>query len=261
MRRARNGLPATLQTVVMAITLCGVVSAQSTGPAPAPDVFSAWQANLNAAADKALAAAVADKPWMRASETVGSSAGSPWLASGPLVRVRAAIRRVQQLRPAIEPILLQEGVPAELSAIVLVESGGQPTALSPKGARGIWQFMPATARHYGLVVGPEKDERVDVLKSTRAAARYLRDLHDRFDSWPLVLAAYDAGEDVVRRAIERTGASDFVELGRALPPETRDYVPAVIAAARRFGDQSLFTTSGVRQSKSRVVYASDELAY
>lgn len=260
MGSARHGLPATLQTVVMAITLCGVVSAQSTG-APVPDVFSAWQANLNAAADKALAAAVADKPWMKAPETVGSSAGSPWLASGPLVRVRAAIRRVQQLRPAIEPILLQEGVPAELSAIVLVESGGQPTALSPKGARGIWQFMPATARHYGLVVGPEKDERVDVLKSTRAAARYLRDLHDRFDSWPLVLAAYNAGEDVVRRASERTGASDFVELGRALPPETRDYVPAVIAAAQRFGDQSLFTTSGVRQSKSRVVYASDELAY
>lgn len=146
---------------------------------------------------------------------------------------KGAVLRVQQLRPVLDPILRQEGIPAELSAVVLVESGGQSEALSPKGARGIWQFMPDTARRYGLAVDLDKDERIDVLKSTRAAARYLRDLHSRFGSWALALAAYNAGEEAVQRAIERTGARDFAGLGRSLPPETRSYVPGVLSAAQR----------------------------
>ena len=194
---------------------------------------------------------------MKTSETAGDSARGPVPAGDPLVRVRAAIQRVQQLRPTIEPILRQQGVPAELSAIVLVESGGQPAALSPKGARGVWQFMPNTARRYGLVVGPGNDERVDVLKSTRAAAQYLRDLHDRFGTWPLALAAYNAGEDVVRRAIVRTGAGDLAELGRVLPAETRGYIPAVMAAAQRLGGPGLVPIVRKPESKSgAVVYAS-----
>ena len=70
-------------------------------------------------------------------------------------------------------------------AVVLVESGGRPTALSAKGALGIWQLMPQTARRYGLTVTPEKDERLDVLKATRAAARYLHDLYGQFSDWKL----------------------------------------------------------------------------
>jgi Transglycosylase SLT domain len=102
-------------------------------------------------------------------------------------------------------------------------------------------------RRYGLAVTSGNDERLDVLKATRAAARYLRDLHGRFASWPLTLAAYNAGEEAVQRAIDHTGASDFSELGRSLPPETRKYVPAVIAAAQRIGADSRILISGPRQ--------------
>jgi membrane-bound lytic murein transglycosylase D len=84
---------------------------------------------------------------------------------------RTAFSRVEALRPQLEPILHEEGIPEELLAVVLIESGGQQEALSRKGALGLWQLMPETARRYGLVVTPEVDERVDVQKSTRAASR------------------------------------------------------------------------------------------
>jgi hypothetical protein len=88
----------------------------------------------------------------------------------PAARVRAAIKRVDQLRPIIEPILREESVPPELSAVVLVESGGSITALSPKGARGVWQFMPDTARRYGLVV-PAHETSAWTLLSQRVRLR------------------------------------------------------------------------------------------
>ena len=142
------------------------------------------------------------------------------------------INKFQQLRPLLEPILRDEGLPAELTAVVFVESRGQLTALSPKGARGIWQFMPDTAGRYGLVVTPGLDERLDIYKSTRAAARYLRDLRIQFGDWSLALAAYNAGEDKVQRAIDRSASRDFTLIARRglLPPETRTYVPAVLRA-------------------------------
>lgn len=82
----------------------------------------------------------------------------------------AALRRVDQLRPLLIPILEDEGIPQEIAAVVVVESGGRSNALSPKGALGLWQLMPDTARRYGLVVTASKDERLDAEKSTRAAA-------------------------------------------------------------------------------------------
>ena len=147
--------------------------------------------------------------------------------------VRRAVKRVTQLKPVLAPILQEEGIPDEIAALVLVESGGQPTALSPKGALGIWQFMPDTARRYGLTINSETDERMDVQKSTQAAVRYLRDLHAQFGDWSLALAAYNVGEMVVRRAVLRANSKDFALLSnrRMIPAETRAYVSAVMAAS------------------------------
>lgn len=133
---------------------------------------------------------------------------------------------------AIKAILRSQGLPASLIGVAAVESGFDPVALSPKGAAGIWQFMPDTARQYGLVVNANQDDRFDVFKSTVAAAHYLRVLHDQFGDWPLALAAYNAGPDRVGRGLDRFNARDFWTLSRnfALPEETRSYVPRVIAA-------------------------------
>lgn len=228
--------------------------------AQSQDVFAGWQVSLSQAADRTLAAALADKPWMKTPAVAVSVAGNSSITTiDPLVRLGAAIRRVQQLRPIIEPILRQEGVPAELSAIVLVESGGNTTALSPKGARGVWQFMPDTARRYGLAITPERDERIEVVKSTRAAARYLRDLYEQFGDWRLAFAAYNAGEQAVDRAAARTGQRNFSSIQRALPQETRNYVPAVWKAMTMLGSSPEKVFRAVNASRlpdGRLWYAS-----
>lgn len=168
--------------------------------------------------------------------------------------LREAVERLRQFQPVLEPILRAEGVPSELIVVVLIESAAVPTAQSPREARGLWQFIPETARRYGLVVNLARDERLDTLKATRAAARYLRDLYLRFGDWSLALAAYNAGEQAVQRAIDRTGLADFLSLSsrKLLPGETRRYVPAVLAAIELVGDPAVLiresdgTTTGER---------------
>jgi len=144
------------------------------------------------------------------------------------------------MRPALEGILESEGVPKELIAVVLIESAAQSYALSPRQARGLWQFIPGTARQYGLHVSPDRDERVEMERATRAAARYLRDLYRRFEDWPLALAAYNAGQYAVEKAIQQSRATSFWQLsaGGRLPEETRKYVPAVLAAMRLLGSDT-----------------------
>lgn len=157
-------------------------------------------------------------------------------------------------------IFAEEGVPAELLAVPKVESNFNPFALSSKGAFGAWQLMPATARRYGLRVDAVHDDRADMERSTRAAGRYLRDLHIQFRDWLLALAAYNAGEDAVQRAMERGGSSDFWTLSRLklLPAETRDYVPAILAAFDRPGGRKEIRPgprSTGKFSATRIVYA------
>lgn len=179
---------------------------------------------------------------------------------GRVDHLSQAIDRLHQLRPSLEPILQAEGIPADLAAVVLIESGAVPTAQSLRGARGLWQFIPATAQRYGLTVHPERDERVDTEKATRAAARYLRDLYLRFGDWRLALAAYNAGEQAVQRAIDRAGSTDFWILSERglLPEETRQYVAAVLAALELLGDATAVVRSpdmGERSGDTPVLYA------
>lgn len=136
--------------------------------------------------------------------------------------------RAGEFVPGLKKIFSAEGVPAALVWLAEVESSFNPEARSPVGARGLYQFMPATARGLGLSEGPP-DERLHPGRSGQAAARYLSDLYRRFDSWPLALAAYNAGQGRVGRLLKQHGAADFAGIVGHLPSETRMYVPKVLA--------------------------------
>ena len=145
---------------------------------------------------------------------------------------QSAEQRFRSLGVDAGAIFRELGVPVALLEVAQVESNWKPFALSPKGAFGLWQLMPATARRYGLRVNGTRDDRADAEKSTRVAARYLSDLHLRFGDWALALAAYNAGEDAVEKAMERGKSRDFWSLSQKslLPAETRAYVPAVLGS-------------------------------
>ena len=134
----------------------------------------------------------------------------------------------------IDSILESYGVPAELRYLAVIESELKSSAVSRVGAKGPWQLMAGTARELGLKVNGRRDERTNYYKSTRAAALYLRDLHNEFKDWLLVLAAYNAGPVPVYRAIHRSHSRNFWALERYLPAESRQHVKRFIATAWYF---------------------------
>jgi peptidoglycan lytic transglycosylase D len=147
-------------------------------------------------------------------------------------KIQAGLVRSGRYLPMIHQVFAEEGLPQDLAMIAFIESSFLPLARSNKMAHGIWQFMPRTGRQYGLRSNGLVDERRDFEKSTRAAARYLAYLNEIFGDWYLAMAAYNAGEGKILRAMNRTGARDFWHLAstNAIRKQTKNYVPAFLAS-------------------------------
>lgn len=133
--------------------------------------------------------------------------------------------------PVFEKYLAKYNMPDELKYLALIESGLNPKAVSRARAVGLWQFMTPTGREQGLVINDYVDERMHIEKSTDAACRYLRTLHGMFHDWELALAAYNSGPGTIRRALRRSGKSDYWEIHNFIPKDTRTYVPQWTAIA------------------------------
>jgi membrane-bound lytic murein transglycosylase D len=155
------------------------------------------------------------------------------------------LKRSEIYLPHVRRVLAERGLPEDLAFLPFVESGYNPRAMSRAGAGGMWQFMPFTGKKYGLNVGWWMDERFDPIKSTTAATDYLTKLYDEFGDWYLALAAYNAGEGRIHKALESSGCDDFFDLSQKttgkrkrgkiqyfLPQETRHYVPKFIAVLK-----------------------------
>ncbi|WP_158825374.1 lytic transglycosylase domain-containing protein [Mucilaginibacter lacusdianchii] len=145
--------------------------------------------------------------------------------------------------PVIVPILRAYGIPEDFKYIPLLESGLNNRSVSPKGAAGFWQFMPQTAREYGLRVGKRRDERLNVRKSTIAACKYIKELYAQFDSWTLAAAAYNAGSPRVQHAINRKNGGNYYYM--RLNRETGTYVYKLLAikqAVKKSEEQHAYDT-------------------
>ena len=140
--------------------------------------------------------------------------------------------RLSRYRPLVETIFAEFDLPSDLVNLSLVESGFNPYAYSRAQATGPWQFMKGTGKVYGLRIDHYVDERRDPIKSTVAAARYLKDLYDMFGAWPLAMAAYNAGEGKVMRALHKTQGETFSDIAKTklIRNETKQYVPRIMAA-------------------------------
>lgn len=142
------------------------------------------------------------------------------------------LKRAEPYLPYIKKVFQSHGLPSDLIFLPFAESGFNPWAYSNAGAAGMWQFIPGTARNYGLEVSWWLDERRDPYKSTRAAAKHLKSLYSKFNDWYLVLAAYNTGEYHIKRALRKSNKTNYFHLARStnlLYNETKMYVPKFMA--------------------------------
>jgi membrane-bound lytic murein transglycosylase D len=204
---------------------------QKSEPAPIDEtngITPSADPNVKAKAQAEIKSTHSDLPLMMTDQVAGYISYFSNHGRGTFERAFARSGRYHDM---MVRILREEGVPQDLIYLAQAESGFQPTAVSRAGARGIWQFMGARGRGYGLQRSLWVDDRQDPEKSTRAAARHLRDLYAQFGDWYLAMAAYNSGPGTVQAAVKRTGYADFWELYRrnVLPKETRNYVPIILA--------------------------------
>ena len=195
---------------------------QTSGLTPAAD------AGTKARAEAEIRNTQSDLPLMMTDQVAGYITYFSGYGRGVFERAYARSGRYHDM---IVATLKEQGVPQDLIYLAQAESGFLPHAVSRAGARGIWQFMAGRGRGYGLHHSMYVDDRQDPVKSTRAAARHLKDLYAQFGDWYLAMAAYNSGPGTVQSAVKRTGYADFWELYRrnVLPHETRNYVPIILA--------------------------------
>jgi membrane-bound lytic murein transglycosylase D len=204
---------------------------QKSEPAPideANEVTFPVDPNLKAKAEAEVKATHSDLPLMMTDPVAGYISYFSTRGRGTLER---ALSRSGLYDDMIRRVLKEEGVPQDLIYLAQAESGFHPLALSRAGARGMWQFMASRATGYGLERDWWVDDRQDPEKSTRAAARHLKDLYNEFGDWYLAMAAYNSGPGTVQNAVKRTGYADYWQLYKrnVLPKETRNYVPIILA--------------------------------
>jgi membrane-bound lytic murein transglycosylase D len=165
----------------------------------------------------------------------------------------------------MKDILRKKDVPEDIVFLSLIESGFNTNAYSIAHAAGPWQFIASTAKRYGLEINWWKDERRDPVKSTAAAADYLKDLHGMFGSWNLAMAAYNAGEGRIMRAMKKSNADDYWDLlgTKHIRPETKEYVPRFIAASmiaaspREFGFEAIEYQAPLSYDEVEIAYPID----
>ena len=204
---------------------------QKSEPAPIDEtsgITPSADAQTRAKAQAEIKATHSDLPLMMTDQVAGYIS---YFSNRGRATFERAYARSGRYHDMMVQILKEEGVPQDLIYLAQAESGFHPLAVSRVGARGIWQFMASRARGYGLQHNMWVDERQDPEKSTRAAARHLRDLYAQFGDWYLAMAAYNSGPGTVQAAVKRTGYADFWELYQrnVLPKETRNYVPIILA--------------------------------
>ncbi len=204
---------------------------QKSEPAPideANELTPIVDPNIKAKAEAELKSTHSDLPLAMTDQVAGYINYFSTRGRGTLERALARSGRYEDM---IRRTLTEEGVPQDLIYLAQAESGFHPLAVSRAGARGMWQFMGTRAKGYGLERNWWVDDRQDPEKATRAAAHHLKDLYNEFGDWYLAMAAYNSGPGTVQNAVKRTGYADFWQLYRrnALPKETRNYVPIIVA--------------------------------
>ena len=181
------------------------------------------------------------RKWIRYFQKNGRKSFQKWL------------ERSARYHPYITKQLAENDMPQDLIYVAMIESGFSPVANSPAGAVGIWQFIAPTAKRYGLQVNWWVDERRNFTKATQAAIRYKKDLHKMFNSWHLVSASYNTGENRIKRLIKKHKTNNFWDLARkrVIAEETINYVPKIIAATLIAKSPALY---GFRNLKPHVPF-------